>query len=135
MKHERTFTIISNSPIARDVFEMKLEGITSDFTAPGQFVNIKLDGFFLRRPISVCDTDDDTLTLIYKTVGEGTKMMSELAAGTSLDMLTALGNGFDISKIPGGAALIGGGVGCPPIYAAAKALRKAATGSWLSTLW
>ena len=103
---------------------MRLSGDTSDFSRPGQFVNIKLDGFFLRRPISVCDIKDGTLTLIYKLVGGGTKAMSKLPAGEKLDLLTALGSGFDTSKAPDGAVLIGGGVGCPPMYSLAKALRK-----------
>ena len=110
------FRITSNEKIARDIFKMTLAGDTSAITAPGQFVNIKLDGFFLRRPISVCDCVGENLTLIYKTVGCGTEQMSRVAAGDELDLLTGLGNGYD-TKISGGSPLlVGGGVGVPPMY-------------------
>ena len=110
------FRITSNKKIARDIFKMTLAGDTSAITAPGQFVNIKLDGFFLRRPISVCDCVGENLTLIYKTVGRGTEQMSRVAAGDELDLLTGLGNGYD-TKISGGSPLlVGGGVGVPPMY-------------------
>ena len=107
------FKITSNEKIARDIFKMTLAGDTS---APGQFVNIKLDGFFLRRPISVCDCVGENLTLIYKTVGHGTEQMSRMAAGDELDLLTGLGNGYN-TKISGG-----GGVGVPPMYMLCKKL-------------
>lgn len=110
------FRITSNEKIARDIFKMTLAGNTSAITAPGQFVNIKLDGFFLRRPISVCDCVGENLTLIYKTVGNGTEQMSRMAAGDELDLLTGLGNGYN-TKISGGSPLlVGGGVGVPPMY-------------------
>ena len=110
------FKITSNEKIARDIFKMTLAGDTSAITAPGQFVNIKLDGFFLRRPISVCDCVGENLTLIYKTVGRGTEQMSRMAAGDKLDLLTGLGNGYN-TKISGGSPLlVGGGVGVPPMY-------------------
>lgn len=110
------FKITSNEKIARDIFKMTLAGDTSAITAPGQFVNIKLDGFFLRRPISVCDCVGENLTLIYKTVGNGTEQMSRMAAGDELDLLTGLGNGYN-TKISGGSPLlVGGGVGVPPMY-------------------
>ncbi len=115
------FRIIENKKIAKDVYKMKLEGDTSKITAPGQFVNIKLDGRFLRRPISVCDCEDNTLSLIYKVVGEGTEQMSEMQQGEELDILTGLGNGYDISKSKK-PLLIGGGVGVPPLYLLAKKL-------------
>ena len=116
------FRITSNEKIARDIFKMTLAGDTSAITAPGQFVNIKLDGFFLRRPISVCDCVGENLTLIYKTVGRGTKQMSRMAAGDELDLLTGLGNGYD-TKISGGSPLlVGGGVGVPPMYMLCKEL-------------
>ena len=116
------FRITSNEKIARDIFKMTLAGDTSAITAPGQFVNIKLDGFFLRRPISVCDCVGDNLTLIYKTVGHGTEQMSRVAAGDELDLLTGLGNGYD-TKISGGSPLlVGGGVGVPPMYMLCKKL-------------
>ncbi len=110
------YEILSNVKIARDVFKMVLKGDTSAITAPGQFVNIKLDGKFLRRPISICDYDSTTITLIYKVVGSGTEMMSEISKGNSLDILVGLGNGYDISKSGERPLLIGGGVGVPPMY-------------------
>ena len=116
MKLEKIFTITENTGTASDVFRMRLFGDTSDFSAPGQFVNIRLDGLYLRRPISVCDLEGDTLTLIYKVVGEGTKQMSALPAGTTLDLLCGLGNGYDTSKSGETPLLIGGGVGTPPLY-------------------
>lgn len=116
------FTVKDNSPIAKSVWRMILRGDTSGITAPGQFVNIKLDGLYLRRPISVCDLDGDTLTLIYKVVGEGTDAMSRLGAGAQLDLLTGLGNGYDTSKSGDAPLLVGGGVGVPPLYLLAKRL-------------
>ena len=110
------FRITSNKKIARDIFKMTLAGDTSAITAPGQFVNIKLDGFFLRRPISVCDCVGENLTLIYKTVGHGTEQMSRVAAGDELDLLTGLGNGYNTKKSGGSPLLVGGGVGVPPMY-------------------
>ena len=110
------FKITSNEKIARDIFKMTLAGDTSAITAPGQFVNIKLDGFFLRRPISVCDCVGENLTLIYKIVGHGTEQMSRMATGESLDLLTGLGNGYNTKKSGGSPLLVGGGVGVPPMY-------------------
>ncbi len=104
---------------------MRLSGDTSDITAPGQFVNLKLDGFFLRRPISVCDSEDGVLTLIYKVVGKGTEYMSTLAIGEKLDILTGLGNGYDLTASGEKPLLVGGGVGVPPLYKLAKELIKA----------
>ncbi len=114
--------IISNKNIAKDVFEMKLLGDVSKITAPGQFVNIKLNGFYLRRPISVCDFSGDTITIIYKTVGRGTEYMSAMCDGALLDVLCGLGNGFDTSKSGDKPLLIGGGAGVPPMFALAKKL-------------
>ncbi len=116
------FEILSNKPLTADVFEMVLAGDTSAITAPGQFVNIQLDGLYLRRPISVCDYDEKTLTLVYKVVGKGTAKMSAMNAGTKLDILTGLGNGYDTSKSGTTPLLIGGGVGVPPLYHLAKVL-------------
>lgn len=110
------FTITENTPAARDVFRMRLCGNTAAFAAPGQFLNIALDGFFLRRPISVCDYDEQGVTIYYKVVGAGTRRMSELAPGAVLDVLTGLGNGFDILKSGDKPLVIGGGVGAPPLY-------------------
>ena len=101
---------------------MELLGDTSEIVRPGQFVNIKLDGFFLRRPISVCDTEEGRMTLIYKAVGEGTELMTKLAPGTRLNILTGLGNGFDLSLSGDHPVLIGGGAGIPPMYSLCKAL-------------
>jgi len=110
------FTVETNKAIAKDVFKMTLKGDTSDITASGQFVNIKIDGFFLRRPISVCDVEGNTLTLIYKVVGEGTEAMSKMTDGTELDILTGLGNGYDLTLSGDKPLLVGGGVGVPPMY-------------------
>lgn len=91
------YKIIENKKIAKDVFKMMLEGDTSQITNPGQFINIELEGFYLRRPISICDYDDKTITVIYKVVGNGTDFMSNLKPGKVLNILTGLGNGFDIN--------------------------------------
>ena len=115
------FEIIENIPLTSNVYKMKLRGDTSDITAAGQFVNIKLDGLYLRRPISVCDLDGDVLTIIYKVVGKGTEAMSELKSG-KLDVLTGLGNGYDLSLSGDTPLLLGGGVGVPPMYLLAKRL-------------
>ena len=116
------FTIISNTQLTGDVFELKLIGDTSDVTAAGQFVNIKIEGLFLRRPISVCDVNGGRLTLIYKVVGKGTEVMSKMRTGEKLDVLTGLGNGYDLTKAGDRPLLIGGAVGVPPLYYLAKKL-------------
>ncbi len=121
MFFESDYKILSNEKIAKDVYKMKLEGDTSHITAPGQFINIKLDGKFLRRPISVCDCEENAITIIYKVVGEGTQQMAELEVGQMLNILTGLGNGYDITKSTK-PLLIGGGVGVPPMYYLAKKL-------------
>lgn len=118
-----SFEIISNRALTQSVFEMKLRGDTGAVTAPGQFVQVALPGFFLRRPISVCDLEGDRLTLIYKCVGRGTDAMSLLAPGAALELLTGLGNGYDLSLAGEAPLLIGGGVGVPPLYLLAKKLR------------
>lgn len=115
------FEIISNVPLNESVYKMVLKGDTSAITASGQFVNIKLDGLFLRRPISVNDVVGDELTIIYKVVGKGTELMSKMTSG-KLDVLTGLGNGYDISLSGDRPLLIGGGVGVPPLYNLAKKL-------------
>ncbi len=117
------FEICQNIPLTENVFKMVLKGDTSDITASGQFVNIKLDGLYLRRPISVCDCNDNELTIIYKAVGKGTEYMSKLKEGT-LDVLTGLGNGYDLSVSGDKPLLLGGGVGVPPMYMLAKELIK-----------
>ena len=120
----KVFEIKENRLIARNTWKMALTGDAGAITRPGQFVNIKVNGFFLRRPLSVCDWDRDSLTLIYKAVGQGTKYMTALAPGKTLDLLTGLGNGFDTAKSGGAPLCIGGGAGLPPLYALAKALLR-----------
>ena len=116
------FEILSNEALTDNVYKMVLRGDTSAITAPGQFVNIQLDGLFLRRPISVCDYDNTTLTIIYKVVGKGTEAMSAMTIGQKLDILTGLGNGYDLSPSGERPILLGGGVGVPPMYNLAKKL-------------
>lgn len=117
------FEILENTPLTQSVYKMTLQGDTSAITAPGQFVNIQLDGLFLRRPISVCDVQGDRLTILYKVVGKGTMQMSKLSTG-QLDVLSGLGNGYDLSKAGDMPVLIGGGVGVPPMYLLCKELLK-----------
>lgn len=118
------FEVLLNERIAKGTYMMKLAGDT-DGLRPGRFVNIKTDGFFLRRPISVCDYSDGELTIIYKTVGQGTKRLSELKRGDTLDVLSGLGNGFDVSRAGDSPLLIGGGAGVSPLYALAKRIKGA----------
>lgn len=117
------FEILQNTPLTSTVYKMVLKGDTREITASGQFVNIKLNGFYLRRPISVCDVNGDELTIIYKVVGKGTKAMAEMKTG-SLDILTGLGNGYDLTKSGEKPLLIGGGVGVPPMFMLCKELIK-----------
>ncbi len=120
---QRIFEILTNEALTSNVYRMTLEGDTSAITAPGQFVNIRLAGKFLRRPISVCDWEDGTLTLVYKVVGHGTAQMAAMAPGESLDILTGLGNGYDLTLTGEHPVLVGGGVGVPPMFGLAKHLR------------
>ena len=115
-------TVVSQKKLTENVYEMTLSGDVSDITACGQFINLKLDGLYLRRPISVCDKSDDTVTIIYKVVGIGTEQMSKLKNGTKLDVLTGLGNGYDTTNSGERPLLLGGGVGVPPLYMLAKKL-------------
>ncbi len=117
------FEILQNTPLTSTVYKMVLKGDTSEITASGQFVNIKLAGFYLRRPISVCDVVGDELTIIYKVVGKGTKLMSQMKEG-KLDILTGLGNGYNLNKSGNKPLLLGGGVGVPPMYMLCKELIK-----------
>lgn len=117
------FNIQSNDCIAKNVYRMQLAGDTTGIR-PGQFVNIRIEGQFLRRPISVCNITDGVLTIIYKVVGVGTDAMSKLPVGTQLDILTVLGNGYDLSKAGDRPLLVGGGVGVPPMYMLARQLRE-----------
>ena len=119
---QSNFTVESNTALTDCVFKMVLSGDTSAITAPGQCVNIKLEGMFLRRPISVCDYDEKALTIIYKAVGKGTEAMAQMTPGQQLDLLTGLGNGYDLSLSGDHPVLIGGGVGVPPMYNLAKKL-------------
>ena len=116
------FTITENTPLTASVYRMRLVGDTADITAAGQFVNIALSGKYLRRPISVCDVEGDVLTIVYKVVGKGTEQMSHMAVGETLDILTGLGNGYDLSTAGKRPLLLGGGVGVPPLYLLAKRL-------------
>ena len=116
------FEIISNRRLAPNVFEMVLRGDCSAVAAPGQFVNLRLDGFYLRRPISVCNVDGDALTLIYKVVGRGTEAMSRMQPGEKLDALVGLGNGYSLDECGDRPMLIGGGAGVPPMYLLARRL-------------
>ncbi|MBR5498028.1 MAG: dihydroorotate dehydrogenase electron transfer subunit [Clostridia bacterium] len=116
------YTIKSNEKLTDTVFKMVFEGDTSAVTASGQFINIKIDSLYLRRPISIFDCKDNELTIIYKVVGTGTEMMSKMTAGTKLDVLVGLGNGFDITDAGDNPVVIGGGVGVPPMYYLAKKL-------------
>ena len=116
------FQIAENVPLTDTVMRMRLVGDVSDITRSGQFINIKLDGLYLRRPISVYDRDDESVTIIYKVVGKGTEQMRSMAVGESLDVLTGLGNGYDCALSGDRPLLIGGGVGVPPLYMLAKQL-------------
>lgn len=120
--NQRILKVCENTPLTENVFKMVLQGDVSEVTRPGQFINIKLDGFYLRRPISVCDKAEDTLTIIYKVVGEGTEYMATLSEGAELDVLIGLGNGFDVNASGDTALLLGGGVGVPPLYMLCKKL-------------
>ena len=122
MYKRNKYKILENNKIAFNVYKMILEGDTSYITKPGQFINIEIDGFYLRRPISICDWDEDTITIIYKVVGDGTEKLSTYKPGEILDVLTGLGNGFEISKSGEKPLLIGGGVGTPPMYGLCKKL-------------
>ena len=119
---EAILEIVENRPLTGSVYQMTLKGDTSAISHPGQFVELSLEGFFLRRPISVCNYDEGTLTLIYKVVGKGTAQMANLTQGTKLSALTGLGNGFNDSVECSSALLVGGGVGVPPLYRLARNL-------------
>ena len=116
------FKLKENKKIAKNTYEWVLSGDTSDITASGQFVNIQLDGFYLRRPISVCDVEGDNLTLIFKVVGDGTEKMANAKIGDEFDVMTGLGNGYDLTKSGNAPLLIGGGAGVPPMYLLARRL-------------
>lgn len=123
MMKQSIFTVLTNEALTPSVYRMTLEGDTSAIAAPGQFVNIRLAGKFLRRPISVCDWEEGKLTVVYKVVGHGTAQMAAMTPGESLDILTGLGNGYDLAPVGDAPLLVGGGVGVPPMYGLAKRLR------------
>ena len=118
------FQITENVKLTENVMRMRLKGDTSAITSSGQFINIKLDNLFLRRPISVCDCEGDVVTIIYKVVGKGTEALSKMTEG-ELDVLTGLGNGYNLTLSGDKPLLIGGGVGVPPLYMLCKELVKA----------
>lgn len=120
--NQSLLTIEENIRLTDTVYQMKLKGDVSGITCPGQFVNLKLDGFFLRRPLSVCNCESGVLTLLYKVVGHGTRQMAGMTAGDKVDALCGLGNGFDLTRSGDKPLLIGGGVGVPPLYWTAKKL-------------
>ncbi len=124
MMKDVRLTVVENRPLTRDVVRMRLRGDLSAVTAPGQFVNVKVDGLYLRRPLSVCDLRGDVLTLVFRIVGNGTRRMADLPAGAELSVLTGLGNGYDLSPAGPDPLLIGGGVGTPPLYWLAGRLRE-----------
>ncbi len=115
-------TISNNEPLTADVWRMTLAGDCSGITAPGQFINLRLDGFYLRRPISVCHAGESFVTILYKVMGQGTDYMTSLQPGKKLDVLTGLGNGFSTEEAGDAPLLIGGGVGLPPMYMLARKL-------------
>ncbi len=125
MYKQGIYTVLTNEPLTASVHRMRLGGDTQWIVRPGQFVNIALEGRYLRRPISVCDYDAATLTLIYKVVGEGTAQMARMEPGGQLDLLTGLGNGFATDNDARRPLLVGGGVGVPPLYNLAKVLLAA----------
>lgn len=122
MYKKGTYRIVENRPLTPNVYRMTIEGDTQWITRPGQFVNIEIEGLYLRRPISVCDYSQSDITLIYKVVGHGTEAMSRMQAGQTLDVLTGLGNGFNADIECHRPLLVGGGVGVPPLYRLAKDL-------------
>lgn len=123
MKQE-IFVISENMRLTENVYRMRLHGNTKSVTSSGQFINIKLEGFFLRRPISVCDCDKNAITIIYKVVGSGTEKLAAMKTGEKLDVLLGLGNGYDLTLSGENPVLLGGGVGVPPLYMLAKQLKK-----------
>lgn len=118
------YKVLSNEQLTQTTYKMVLSGDTQYLTAPGQFVNIQIDGLFLRRPISVCDYDDKTITIIYKVVGKGTEILSRAEANQEFDVLTGLGNGYTLYNSVKSPLLVGGGVGVPPLYGLAKTLKE-----------
>jgi dihydroorotate dehydrogenase electron transfer subunit len=123
MKKQAFYEIKKNQSLAKDIFLMTLVGPMSFEPRPGQFINIKIDGFYLRRPISICSFDEESMDIVYKIVGKGTGALSEMLPGQKLEVLCGLGNGFNLSLASGKIVLVGGGVGIPPLYGLGKALK------------
>ena len=121
---EQQMTVVTNLPLAARVFQLTLTGDALPPCRPGQFVNLKVENCFLRRPVSVADQEENTLRLIYKAVGRGTELLSRLVPGESLQVLMPLGNGYDLSRAGAAPLLLGGGVGAPPLYLLARRLRQ-----------
>ena len=121
---QQILKITENIRVAENVYKMVLEDPELEEMKPGQFVNIRLDGLYLRRPISVCESEAGSLTIIYKVVGKGTEQMSRMKEREKLDVLTGLGNGYDLSKAGDRPLLLGGGVGVPPLVMLARKLRE-----------
>lgn len=125
--YQGVLTIISKTQLCSDVYEMVLQGKEASYVSnPGQFINIKLNDSlqpYLRRPMSISDYSDDTITIVFRVVGEGTKILKEKQVGDQLDCLIGLGNGFEVKK-DHKAILIGGGLGTPPLYKLGKELVK-----------
>ena len=119
---QTVMTVLENTPLVQDVYRLRLGGDSSAITAPGQFIELQLKGCFLRRPLSVCDWDDDSVTVIYRRVGKGTALLSGMQKGEAIDVLSGLGNGFDASACGARPLLIGGGIGTPPLYGLARRL-------------
>lgn len=119
---QQFLTVKSVQEIQKNIYKMKLSGNCSEISAPGQFINIRLEGCYLRRPISISSWDAASLTIVFKVVGTGTKILSQIPAGTTLDVLMPLGNGFDSSKGGDNPVLVGGGIGLPPIYSLARTM-------------
>ena len=122
---QTTYTILENAPLTPAVHRLRLAGDTGAIHAPGQFLELQLPGFFLRRPLSVCDWDSDTVTILYKIVGRGTDWLAHCQPGQTLDALSGLGNGFELAACGGKTLVIGGGIGVPPMYGLAKRLLAA----------
>ena len=125
MMNQGIFTVIENSRIGADIYSLRLSGDCSAIAAPGQFAGIKIEGKFLRRPFSVCDWDTDSLRIVYRVVGDGTQLLSQATVGETIDVMTGLGNGFDVAKCGVRTLVVGGGVGIPPMYGLAKRLLEA----------
>lgn len=120
--NQSIYKVLSNTPLTNNIYKMILKGDTTSIIKSGQFINIKIEGLFLRRPISICDYDESSITIIYKVVGKGTEILSNMTTSDQLDILVGLGNGYDTRKAGNKPLLLGGGVGIPPLFRLAKDL-------------